>query len=152
MTDIYDIKDVFLWLPINVLYSLIYILFIIVLHFIYKNILSKYVNKENNEKEEVIIEREIDFNKMISDFKEKNINSDKEIFYSWLIKILKEILKNNYKKDISKMTFEEISILNIDNNLKELIKNIYFKEYKKTIEDNRESREEYIEKVKSLIK
>jgi hypothetical protein len=51
------------------------------------------------------------------------------------------------------MTFEEINILDIDTDLKNLIKDIYFKEYSKNVyDDTSEYRKELIVKVKKIIK
>jgi hypothetical protein len=50
------------------------------------------------------------------------------------------------------MTFEEIKNLKLKQNLKDLIKKIYFKEYAKQIEDNNEIRKQLILDVKGLIK
>jgi hypothetical protein len=50
------------------------------------------------------------------------------------------------------MTFEEISKLNLDNGLKDIIKSIYYKEYVKQIEDSKEIRVSLINKIKELIK
>jgi len=50
------------------------------------------------------------------------------------------------------MTFEEINMLKIKQNLKDLIKNIYFKEYMRKIEDNTEIRKNLISETKKLIK
>ena len=50
------------------------------------------------------------------------------------------------------MTFEEINTLDIENDLKNLIKDIYFKEYTKNVHDDTvEYRKELILKVKKII-
>ncbi|MDP2396401.1 MAG: hypothetical protein Q8M44_06135, partial [bacterium] len=82
----------------------------------------------------------------------KYIDSLKDIFYSKLIEILKEIIQEKITKDISKMTFEEINKLDIDDLIKNLIKDIYFKEYMEyVIQDNYEYRKELIDKVRDYL-
>ena len=50
------------------------------------------------------------------------------------------------------MTFSEINNLALSNELKQLIKEIYYKEYIEKIEDNNELRNKYIEDIKKIIK
>lgn len=152
MTDIYDIKDIILGFPINFIYTSIYILFIFIIYFIYKYLINKKDDKIIVNNEEKFEKEEIDFNKILQDYELKSIDEDSEKFYSGLIEILRDILESFWNKNISKMTFEEIQKLNLDENLKNLIKSIYYKEYVKKIEDNREIRKNYIEKIKKLIK
>jgi len=152
MTDIYDIKDIILWFPFNIINSLIYVFFIFVLYFLYKYILNKNWEKYIDT---VIIQKDFiekDFTKEIKIFEKKYIDSSKEIFYKNIIALLREILEFNWEKNISKMTFQEIKKLNLDTKLKELIKNIYYKEYKKEIQDNIEVRKQYIKEIKKIIK
>jgi predicted AlkP superfamily phosphohydrolase/phosphomutase len=50
------------------------------------------------------------------------------------------------------MTFKEINNLELSNDLKDLIKSIYYKEYMKEIDDNNETRKKFIEDIKKIIK
>jgi hypothetical protein len=50
------------------------------------------------------------------------------------------------------MTFEEIFNLNLEENIKNLIHSIYFKEYMEKIKDSLEIREKYIKDITNLIK
>jgi hypothetical protein len=50
------------------------------------------------------------------------------------------------------MTFKEISNLDLSNDLKNLVKSIYYKEYMKDIDDNNEIRKKMIEDIKKIIK
>lgn len=153
MNDIYDIKSTFLWFPINITNTLIFLWFIIILYYLLKSLNKKEEILEI--KSEVIEEKVIKKNYMdlLIEFEKKYIDSNKDLFYSKLIEILKEIIKENISKDISKMTFEEINNLNIDNLIKNLIQEIYFKEYMEYVtEDTQVYRKELIEKVLLIIK
>jgi len=151
MTDIYDIKDILLWFPININYSLVYIIFLIFLYFLWK-----YLNNNKQEKIEEIVEVEEkvenkDFNKILEEIEKKYINIEKNIFYMKLSEFLRDLLEFKWYKDISKMTYKEISRLDLDKNIKNIIKNIYFKEYKKEIIDSEKQRKEIINDIKKII-
>lgn len=149
MTDIYDIKNTFLWFVFDLHYSLFYLTFIIILIILYK-ILNKKENvvKVKQEEKEV---KQIDFKNILKLFTQKYLEKKSEVFYSKLIEILREILEKKWYKNMSKMTFEEISKIKIDEDLKNLIKNIYFKEYQKSFEDTKEKRLDFIDKIKKII-
>lgn len=144
-----EINKIILWFPIDIINSIIFIIFVILLYFIWK-----YFNKNKiyKQPEKKIFKEKVDFKKIISDFEKNNISNSPEIFYSKLLEIIKEILEQAWVKNISKMTFEEINMLKIKQNLKDLIKNIYFKEYMRKIEDNTEIRKNLISETKKLIK
>ena len=149
MTDIYDIKGIVLWYIFDIKYSFIYILFLIVLY-----ILWFLMNKnKNNIKQENIVKKvvKIDFDRLLDDINQKYLSSDKNLFYTKLTNFLRELLEYKWYKDISKMTFDEISRLDINNNIKHILKNIYFKEYQKEIIDNKKLRESYINDIRKLI-
>jgi len=150
MKDIYDIKDVLLGFPINFVYSIIIIIFILILFIVYKYILkqSNDLNIYKETPKEVIKK---DFKKILRDFENSFLEKDKSIFYSNLIEILREILEEKWNKNISKMTLDEISSLNITEENKLLIKSIYFKEYMKEIEDNKDIRLKFINNISKLI-
>lgn len=152
MTDIYDIKQNLLWMPINFLYSIFFLIFIIFLYFFYK-FLEKRKNykKKSTEISKPLIVKEIDFIKILDNFEKKYLQENKENFYSKLLQILREIYKYKNKEDIWKLTFDEINKLNLDQNLKKLIKNIYFKEYSRDIEDDEEIRKNLILEVREII-
>ena len=151
MTDIYDIKDVLLSFPINITYSLVYLIFLIILFIIYKNIISKKDEKIIESVREVIKPKK-DYYDILENFKKDYLDKNEKIFYSKLLYILREILEYKWEKNISKMTFKEISNLELSNNLKNLVKSIYYKEYMKDIDDNKEIREKMIEDIKKIIK
>lgn len=151
--DIYEIKDISLGYFINIEHTIIFILFLIFLIFIFKKLLLNNNDEIKNDNEIIKkpIIKKVDFKKMINDFESKYLTENQTIFYSKLIEILREILESKWIKNISKMTFSEISNLKIDNNIKLLIKNIYYKEYSNNILDNEKVRLEYIENIKELI-
>jgi hypothetical protein len=91
------------------------------------------------------------YKELINNFEKKYLEEKTDIFYSKLSEILKEFLEERENKNISKMTFNEINKLNLEENIKNLIKNIYFKEYKQSFEDNNEIRKNLIEEVKKII-
>ncbi len=151
MTDIYDIKDVLLSFPINITYSLVYLIFLLILYFIYKNI-NKIIKPAASSLPLGEIERGIDYYDILENFKKDYLDKNEKIFYSKLLYILREILEYKWEKNISKMTFKEISNLDLSNDLKNLVKSIYYKEYMKDIDDNNEIRKKMIEDIKKIIK
>jgi len=145
MTDINPLMTRF---HINIEYTLIFIIFLVVLYFLYK-----FLNKPKTIKkiEKKIVNKEVLapwFHKNLDNL-EKNLNS--KTFYKDLLSILREILEYKWQKNISKMTLKEINNLKINSKLKDLIKNIYFKEYKQNFEDSENIRKELILKVRRLI-
>ena len=147
MTDINPLMTRF---PINIEYSLIFIVFLGILYFLYK-----FLNKpEESIKKETpktnfwqVWSLEIYFKKL----KKLEKNLDSKTFYKDLLAILREILEYKWQKNISKMTLKEINNLKINSKLKDLIKNIYFKEYMKNFEDSENTRKNLILEVKKLI-
>ena len=151
MTDIYDIKDVLLSFPINITYSLVYLVFLIILFIIYKNLINKNDEKIIELTNEVIRPKK-NYYEILEDFKKDYLDKNEKIFYSKLLYILREILEYKWERNISKMTFKQISNLDLSNDLKNLVKSIYYKEYMKDIDDNKKIREKLIEDIKKIIK
>ena len=148
MTDIYDIKGIVLWLPINILYSLIILLVLIIAYwFVFK------VSKKQIKQEIIIVEepkiKNIGFKQLIEDL-EKNIQIyNTEEFYHQIDKILRLYLSNKkWIQNIEKLTLKEVEQLNIDSSFIDILKSIYFKEYAKDIEDSLDTRKEYLEKIR----
>ncbi len=152
MNDIYDIKDILLSFPINITYSLIYLIFLLILFFIYKNFIEKNNDGEIIEIKSEIIKPKKDYYKILEKFKKDYLNQKENIFYSKLLYILRDILEFKWENNISKMTLKEINNLDLNINLKNLIKSIYYKEYMRDINDNNEIREKFIEDIKKIIK
>jgi hypothetical protein len=92
MTDIYDIKDVLLSFPINITYSLVYLIFLLILYFIYKNI-NKIIKPAAPSLPLGEIERGIDYYDILENFKKDYLDENEKIFYSKLLYILREILE-----------------------------------------------------------
>ena len=148
------------WLPINIIFSLIFILFLIWLYFLWKFFRPPLTPpyKGGGLEKTPLLSKEgqgvvpINLKSILEKFEKKYINSDKEIFYSKLSEILKYFLKQEKNIDISKMTYIEFSKINLDNKILNLLKNIYFKEYAKEIIDSEEIRKNLILEIKKLIK
>jgi len=146
MTDIYDIKAIIFWVPINILYSLIILLILIIAYwFLFKT----------TKKQEVIEFKIPEIRKiyhLIEDL-EENIQTYKtDEFYHQLDKILRLYLSNKKRiHNIEELTLKEMEQLDLDSVFIDILKNIYFKEYAKDIEDNLNVRKEYLEKLKNLI-
>jgi len=148
MTDIYDIKGIILWVPINILYSLIILLILIIAYwFLFKT------SKKQAIQEVIVVKKptNIDFTQLIEDL-EKNIQIyNTEEFYHQVDKILRLYLSNKkWIKNIEKLTLKEVEQLDIDSSFIDILKNIYFKEYAKDIEDSLDTRKEYLEKLKKM--
>jgi len=151
MTDIYDIKAIILWVPIDITYSLIVLLILIISYWLL------FLNNKKQIKQEIIIVEEskiknIDFDKLIKSL-EKNIQIyNTEQFYHQIDKILRSYLSNEKGiYNIEELTLKEIEQLDLDIIFRDILKNIYFKEYSKNVGDSLDIRKEYLEKLKNLI-
>lgn len=132
------------------MYSIFFLLFIIIIYFIYIFILKNNNKKILSKEDKPLIIKKIDFIKILDNFEKTYIEKEKWEFYSKLLEILREVYKYKNKQDIWKLTFDEINKLGLDQNLKDLIKNIYFKEYSRLIDDNDEIRRKLISEVKGM--
>ena len=148
MTDIYDIKPLLLWIPINLVYSLIILIILIIAYLlIFRKKENKIVIQEKIE-EKVI---DIDYKSLITDL-EKNIEKyDQETFYHKIDKILRLYLAGKWYKNIKSLTLKELENLQLDTIFIDLLKSIYFKEYANNLEDSISIRKEYIEKLKKML-
>jgi len=132
---------------------LVFVLFYIFFYVI----LNKYLNKDKEKKVELLHcnsstkKEEINYINILKNIEEKYLASSKEIFYSKLSELIRLFLEEKQEKPISKMTFEEIRSLNLEKNIENIIKDIYFKEFQKYIEDNEELRKKILEEVRSLV-
>jgi len=147
MNDIFDIKSNILWWPIDFFYSFLYIIFFIIFFFLIKKF-SKKPEKILEVVEKKFEPEKINFSELL---KKISFEDTKEKFYSKISFILKNFLEEKNLKPISKMTFKEIKNLNLEKNLENLIKEIYFSEFKKDTDDNLELRKKIFEEVKNLI-
>lgn len=152
MTDIFDIKNNLLGFPINITFSAIYIFLIIIYYFA----LKKFFEMKKIEKKPELIQKkqetpEINFLNELNNIKQSYIESETNIFYFKLWELFRLFLEKKYKKNISKLTFRELQKVQIDFAEKELFWQIYFKEFMQKFEDNKENREELIEKIRIII-
>ena len=153
MQEINDIKGIMLWTPINIINTIIFIVFIVWLYILWSYLIkNKKVVKVKEKESNLQKTFNIDIYKEKLEQLENNINISSQVFYKQLAEVLKDILEYYWAKNISKMTFNEIKKLKLKQNLKDLIRNIYFKEYAKKIEDNEKIRKQLILDVKGLIK
>ena len=151
MTDIYDIQGIALNFPINLKSTIFLILFFIFSFFLIKKyFLEEDKNNKNFEKIEKKIKK-IDFNKIFSDFEKNFFDAEKNIFYWKLSEILRKIIFEKEKKDVSAMTFDEINSLKIPENLKNILKRIYFKGFQKDFKDWENARKSVFDDVRKII-
>ena len=153
MSDIYDAKYILLGDPISIIYSVVFVLFIIIMLFLFKYFNKKevvYKEKKLNYVEEEI--KYVNYIKIFENLEENYKNLKPEVFYKELSFIIRWYLEQERNVDnISKMTFREIRKLKLDKRIEKLIENIYFKEFSKNILDNEEIRKEIMLAVKTLI-
>ena len=148
-----DIKTIMLWFPINILNTIIFIIFIIILYFVWKYFTKqKEVKKEENKTNFLKVKSLDDYMKKLDNLEQNYLEEKKDIFYWKLMNIFKEIFYFKTKKDISKLTLSEIKNIKLNQKLINLIENIYFKEYAKQIDDSTEYRKNLILEIKKLIK
>lgn len=150
MTDIYDIKDVILWFPLNIFNTLVFLIFLISFYIFLKYLFSRKDKNLVVENIEENIEK-INYSILLDDVENKYINSDYSIFYTQLSSIIRWILLNKWHKNISKMTYDEIKNIGLDKNIEDIIYGVYFKEYSNWVNDNLNDRKNYISKVRWLI-
>lgn len=152
MNDIYDIKENLLGLPIDITNSLIFIIFLIGIYIFLKIFFKKEEKEEKIEEKPILKVEYKDYNNILNQFVSEYLDSKSHIFYSGLIVILREILEEKENKNISKMTFDEINILNIDDSIKNLIKDVYFNEYMEYLsQDSIDYRSKLVANVRGLI-
>ncbi len=149
MTDIFDIKNNLLGYPINIYYSLAYILIFFILFFLLKKFLQKDKKDEFITKKQE--EKKINFIEVLDLIKDKYLDEKKEIFYFKLWEFIRWFLEKKYSKNISKLTYKELQNLQIDENEKDIFWKIYFKEFMKSFEDSKEKRLNIIEDVRKII-
>jgi len=153
MQNFNDIKPIILWSPINITNTILFIIFLIVLYFVYKGLKPSVEKKYSVNKVALAPWKKLeDFKKDLKNLEKKYLKENKDIFYPKLSEILKNIFEYKTTKDISKMTLSEILSTEGFSPLKDLISNIYFKEYAKKIEDSENIRKDLIIEIRKLIK
>ena len=144
MTDIYDIKPLLLNPPINVTYSLIFLVVFIVLYFLlfYKKEEKKVIVLNNKKSEK------IDVNDILKDLEQNIEKHSKDEFYHKLDKAIRIYLKNTKNIDIDNLSFKEIEQLDLDDDLKSYLKEVYYKEYDNR-KDDLETRKRDLKTIQS---
>ncbi len=148
MTDIFDIKNLFLGYPISYFNTIILLIVFISIFFILFFI-SRKKSRVKNDLIEEKINLNIDFKTLITSFWEKYDYLDSKEFLketNHLFRIYLEQEKNY--KDFSKLTFDEISCINLSKDELSFIKDLYFKEYREQILEQDEKREIYANLLK----
>lgn len=150
MQDIYDIKWLMLWYPINIFWSLIFICLFILLYFF---ILNK---KQIKQKEKVVDNLEVvetlkkDWIKILEELEKKIVNYDDEKFFSKVDDILRSILEERWYKNIKTMILDDLLKLDISDKQKDLFKDIYYREFEKT-DTLEEFKKSIIERIKKEV-
>lgn len=148
MTDIFDIKNLFLGYPISYFNTIILLLVFLILILI-----SVFIwHKKNKIKNDLIEEKThliIDFRTLIISFWEKYDYLDSKEFIKEVNHLFRTYLEQEKKyKDFSKLTLDEISWLDLWKDDLSFIKDLYFKEYREQILEQDEKKEIYINLVK----
>lgn len=159
MTDIYDIKQMFLWIDIwNILMQLLFIfvlvyLFVEILAF-YKSIKNKNLLKTNNRlQEQKIIEQSItDLEKQLFDLQNNMVIMEKELFYAKASDLFKKIYYFIYWVDIIAKTLEEINQSWLSEDLYQKFKQMYINEFDPYIIDDQIQRRQTIKYLTELLK
>lgn len=151
MTDIYDIKPLLLWNYINLSISLIFIIIFVIVYFV----LFKKRNRQLEPENEIIIEipkvRKIDYMPLLQDIENNLEFYNSEVFYHKIDKILRLYLNSIWFRNIKFLTLKELEKIKLDKIFIDLFKNIYFKEYSKSIEDSVKLRQKYLLELKNLV-
>lgn len=135
MNDIYSLKEISLWLPINPLYTvLLCIIFVCIYFLIFRK------NKKNIKiNTELILEKDKNYKEIFYsiDF----LSMDSSEFIKEVSIFFRDFLENEKEiKNFSKLTLKEISYLDLEENYKLLIEELYFKEYKKEKIDEKDKK------------
>lgn len=145
MTDIFDIKNLFLWIPISYINTILLIVF-------FTLFLIFLLNKKNNVKNNLIDENThliIDFKSLIISFWEKYDYLDSKEFIKEVNHLFRTYLEYEKKYiDFSKLTLDEIYWINLSKEELSFIKDLYFKEYREQILEQDEKKEIYLNLVK----
>lgn len=130
MTDIFDIKEFFLWWAFSYINTIIVIVFFVWLIFsiiFIKNKKSKIKNDFIEQKESDIF----DFKSMLKLFEEKYYYLDSKDFLKEINHIFRLYLEQEKWYDwFSKMTLDQIVSLELDKEYISFFKDLYFKEYR----------------------
>ncbi|MDD3794050.1 MAG: hypothetical protein PHI37_04510 [Candidatus Gracilibacteria bacterium] len=148
MSDIYDIKNLFLGSVISYFNTI----FFVVVFLVFSFFVIYFLNKKNKIKNEMIEEKEqvfMDFRSLILLFGEKYDYLDSKDFIREVNHLFRSYLEQEKKyRDFSKLTLDEIVSLDLKKEEISFLKEIYFKEYREQILENYEKKEIYENLVK----
>lgn len=150
MTEINWLDKVYLWNLVDLNNFFIWIFFVIIF-FIWFYFLNKKEKISSEKIEKKIFVEPKNFFEDLKKIEKNFLNSSENIFYWKISFLLKEFLEEKKWENFSKMTFSQISKLEISEDLKNILSQIYFKSYAKKIEDSEEKRIEVIWEIKKII-
>lgn len=150
MTDIFDIKDFFLWdgfSYINTLIILVVFIWLVSFFVFVKNKKNKIKNDFIEQKENEIL----DFKAMLWIFEEKYYYLDSINFLKEINHIFRLFLEQEkWYKNFSKLTLEEIISLDLQKDHISFLKDLYFKEYREQFLDQDEKKEIFTNLLKII--
>lgn len=133
------------------LYFLIFWLLILIIYFIFRKILNKYILINN--KTTLVREKKkiINYNVLLKNIEKKYISADKYIFYWKIWDFYRLFIDNKLQKWFSKKSLNEIKKdKNIDISIIEMYEKIYYPEYN-NMWDKLEDRWKIIQDIKKII-
>ena len=142
----YDIKPVINWDFINITLSLI---ILVVWGFLYF-LLNKKPTTNHQPNQPTTLPTIIDFSKPIKEL-ENSLMIDSNTFYAKIANLLKLIIQDKFNLNVQALTLEEIEKLPIEEDLKDILASVYYKEFTKPINDDIEKRKKYINQIKVIL-
>ena len=73
------------------------------------------------------------------------------VFYAKIANLLKLIIQDKFNLNVQALTLEEIEKLPIEEDLKDILASVYYKEFTKPINDDIEKRKKYINQIKVIL-
>ena len=143
----YDIKPVINWDFINITLSLI---ILVVWGFLYFLLNTKPTTTQQPEIDFNSLLPVINFSKFIKEL-ENSLMIDSNTFYAKIANLLKLIIQYKFNLNVQALTLEEIEKLPIEEDLKDILANVYYKEFTKPINDDIEKRKKYINQIKVIL-
>ena len=143
----YDIKPVINWEFINITLSLI---ILVVWGFLYFLLNTKPTTTQQPEIDFNSLLPVINFSKFIKEL-ENSLMIDSNTFYAKIANLLKLIIQDKFNLNVQALTLEEIEKLPIEEDLKDILASVYYKEFTKPINDDIEKRKKYINQIKVIL-
>lgn len=152
MTDIFDINPNSLPALFDLKYTFAYIVFCICAWWVYQYILKQKKVPDIEVETISYTKKEINFFELIESVKTHHMQSEKEVFYTKLKQILVLFLEYKTWEAIAQMTLLELEKKNFSSDLKNLFKEIYFRQYSAIIKnDTSEYRKELLYRLKNEL-